>query len=153
MNALTTWSWCGPKRKEAASQETTELRITRVYVVLFCHWTYLARIIFRNVRVLCIVRSRQLPVHPYLYPAYLIWLTFSSLYWGAMLQARKSCVRIPMRSLDSFFSSIFFFSPIVALGLTQPLTEMIPGISFRGKAREGSSTSHSSIGLCRLLRR
>jgi hypothetical protein len=43
--------------------------------------------------------------------------------WGTMLQARRSRVRFPMRSLH-FFSLQNLFSCNMALGFTQPLTEM-----------------------------
>jgi hypothetical protein len=51
--------------------------------------------------------------------------------WGAMLQARKSGVRDPMRSLN-IFGLPNPSSRIMALGFTQPLTEMSTRKSFCG---------------------
>jgi hypothetical protein len=55
---------------------------------------------------------------------------FSILHWGTMLQAGRSRVRFPMRSLD-VFNLANFSSLTLALGSTQPLTELstrnIPG--------------------------
>jgi hypothetical protein len=50
--------------------------------------------------------------------------------WGTMLQARRSWVQFPMRSSD-FFNLPNPFSRTVALGSTQPLTEMST-INFPG---------------------
>jgi hypothetical protein len=44
--------------------------------------------------------------------------------WGTMLQAGRSRVRFPVRSLDYFFNWPNHSSRSVDLGLTQPLTEM-----------------------------
>jgi hypothetical protein len=44
--------------------------------------------------------------------------------WGTMLQAGKSRVRFPMRSLDFFFNLPNHSSRTIALKSTQPLTEM-----------------------------
>jgi hypothetical protein len=47
--------------------------------------------------------------------------------WGAMLQAGRSRVQVPMRSLDFFFNWLNPPSRTTALGSTQPLTEMSTG--------------------------
>jgi hypothetical protein len=46
--------------------------------------------------------------------------------WGAMLQAERSRVQVPMRSLD-FFNWPNPSNRTMALGSTQPLTEMSTG--------------------------
>jgi hypothetical protein len=47
----------------------------------------------------------------------------SVVVWGTMLRTGRSQVRFPMRSSD-FFNWLNPTSCIIALGLTQPLTEM-----------------------------
>jgi hypothetical protein len=86
--------------------------------------------------------------------------------WGTMLQARRLQVRFPMRLLD-FFNLPNPSSRIMALGSTQPLTEMsirnLPGGKGRSAHKAGNltaiceplvgaSTSHNSMGLHGLLR-
>jgi hypothetical protein len=44
--------------------------------------------------------------------------------WGTALQTGRSRVRFPMESLEFFSDLILIVAPIVALGSTQPLTEM-----------------------------
>jgi hypothetical protein len=44
--------------------------------------------------------------------------------WGTMLQAGRSRLRIPMKSLDLFFNLTDLSRLITVLELTQPLTEM-----------------------------
>jgi hypothetical protein len=89
--------------------------------------------------------------------------------WGTMLQAGRSRVRFPMRSLD-FFNWPNPSSRTVSLGLTQPLTEMsirnLPGGKGRSARKPdnftaiwgvdclenvGASTSHNPTGLHGLL--
>jgi hypothetical protein len=83
--------------------------------------------------------------------------------WGNTLQAERSRVRIPMRSLD-------FSSRTMALGSTQPLTEISTRNFSGGKGLQvreagnphrhlwadslenvGASTSHNPVGLHGLL--
>jgi hypothetical protein len=53
----------------------------------------------------------------------------SAVGWGTMLEAGRSRVRVPMRSLD------FFNLPNMALGSTRPLTEMSTRNIHGGKGR------------------
>jgi hypothetical protein len=55
----------------------------------------------------------------------------SAVVWGTMLQAERSRVRFQIRSLE-FFNRPNPFSRIMALGSTQPLTEMITRNLFMG---------------------
>jgi hypothetical protein len=56
--------------------------------------------------------------------------------WGTILQARRSWVRFPMRSLD-FLNSPNLSSRTMALGSTQPLTEMSTRNVGGSKGRQG----------------
>jgi hypothetical protein len=72
---------------------------------------------FHTLNIIYILTSQYLlsPIH---------WMAHSSIVgWGTMLQAGRSRVRFPMRSLD-FFNWPNPSSRTMALGLTQPLTEM-----------------------------
>jgi hypothetical protein len=62
-------------------------------------------------------------MNKYLLSIFYIGAHCSIVGWGPMLQARKSRVWFPMRSLD-FFNLPNPSSRTMALGLTQPLTEL-----------------------------
>jgi hypothetical protein len=54
-----------------------------------------------------------------------VWARGGVVGWGTMLQARRSWVRYPMRSLQFFFSNYLILpAASMAIGSTQPLTEM-----------------------------
>jgi hypothetical protein len=54
---------------------------------------------------------------------------------GTLLQARRSRVRIPISSLDFSIDLIIHSRRIIALGSTQPLTEMSTRNLPRGRGR------------------
>jgi hypothetical protein len=76
-----------------------------------------------------------------------------------MLQAGRSRVRVPMRWISSIY--LYHSSRTMALGSTQPLTEMStrnlpggkglttlpPSVSRLSKENVGASTSHNTMGL------
>jgi hypothetical protein len=80
--------------------------------------------------------ARKLYLHEFLactYTVYKLLITYQMqgargtvVGWGAMLQSGRSRVQVPMRSLD-FFNWPNPSSRTMALGSTQPLTEMSTG--------------------------
>jgi hypothetical protein len=78
-----------------------------------------------SARSCCAARWRQLLEH--ISPSSLQRGAWSSVVgWGTILQAGRSRIRIPMRSLE-FFSWLNPSSHTVALKLTQPLKEISTG--------------------------
>jgi hypothetical protein len=55
-----------------------------------------------------------------------------------MLKARRSLVRVPMRSLNFFFSLFNPYSRTVVLGFTRPLNEMSTRSALWGQSVAGS---------------
>jgi hypothetical protein len=101
---------------------------------------------------------------------YMVRARGSVVGWGTMLQVGRSLVRVPMRWI--FFNLLNPSSRNMALGSTQPLTEMstrnLPGVKRRPARKAwlphrhlwagclenvGASTSHSPMRLHGLLQR
>jgi hypothetical protein len=66
-----------------------------------------------------------------------------------MLQARRSSVRILMRSVD-FFNSPTLSSHTMVLGLTQHLTETRPNNLAGGKARPARKANNLTV-ICEVI--